>query len=213
MKWADLCPSSVLFLFILSSWGPTVAFTSIFTSTIPASLKLDMSYKQTIRLWGWDRDRQKVWGIAKLEDLPRRGLTSLSKCVRAWMVSEMLTLETALADQALKLSSSSLLFFFFPCSLLPSNRGLILLCVMDCMQRVHHFQVQTACGLNAWNCVRWTVQYPQEYSQICVCRLVAVRMITKVPFWFISVFSAILAGWTVQCAAYEEWNQEAENSL
>lgn len=52
MKWADLCPSSVLFLFILSSWGPTVAFTSIFTYTIPANLKLDMSYKQTIRLWG-----------------------------------------------------------------------------------------------------------------------------------------------------------------
>lgn len=67
MKWADLCPGSVLFLFIPSSWGPTVAFTSIFTYTIPASLKLDMSYKQTIRLWGWDRDRQKVWGIAKLE--------------------------------------------------------------------------------------------------------------------------------------------------
>lgn len=70
MKWANLCPGSVLFLFIPSSWGPTVAFTSIFTYTIPASLKLDwMSYKQTIRLWGWDRDRQKVWGIAKLESM------------------------------------------------------------------------------------------------------------------------------------------------
>lgn len=67
------------------------------------------------------------------------------------MVLEMLTLETALADQALKLSSSSLLFFF---PSLRSKRGLTLLCVMDCMQRVHHWQVETACGLNAWNCIR-----------------------------------------------------------
>jgi len=183
-----LCPGSMLFLLILSSWGPTVAFTSIFTYTIPASLKLDMSYKQTIRLWVWGRDRQKVWGMAKLdgtvcvEDFPAWGMTSLSKCVRAWMVLEMLTLETALADQALKLSSSSLLFFSPPAS---ATNVASHCCVMDCMQIVHHLQVETACGLNAWNCIRWTVRYPQEYLQICVCRKPSCCLIYLLMFFFV----------------------------
>lgn len=201
MKWADLCPSSVLSLFILSSWGPTVAFTSIFTYTIPASLKLDMSYKQTIRLWGWDRDRQKVWGIAKLESMYVLKNVRDDKFVQVCEGLDGIR-DVDYGDSTCWSSTETVIIIitvFFP-SLLPCKRGLILLCVMDCMQRVHHFQVQTACGLNAWNCVRWTVQYPQEYLQICVCRelrsvcrLAAVSMITKVPVvWFIYVWFAQL---------------------
>ncbi len=114
----------------------------------------------------------------------------------------------------------------FP-SLLPCKRGLISLCVMDCMQRVHHFQVQTACGLNAWNCIRWTVQYLQEYLQICVCRELhsvcrgaTVSVITKVPvIWFINAFSFRLqncwhtVGWTVWIAQHmRNWSKKQKTA-